>query len=231
MKFLPLAAKAGAIAAAFASTSLIAQDVDLTTDNGKVGYSMGANIGMNIMTQMPLEDIDLNALVMGISDAIGGDLQMSEEEMMASIQAFAAEQQAKMQLQVEAQAQAGLDFLTTNGERPEVTTTASGLQYEVLEEGAAGGTSPLASDTVSVHYHGTLIDGTVFDSSVQRGTPAEFVLNQVISGWTEGVQLMSEGDKYRFYIPPELAYGASGAGQVIGPNTTLIFDVELLEVK
>jgi len=109
--------------------------------------------------------------------------------------------------------------------------TASGLQYEVLEEGEAGADSPRASDTVTVHYHGTLIDGTVFDSSVERNEPATFGLNQVISGWTEGVQLMKVGDKYRFYIPPELAYGEAGAGGIIGPNATLIFDVELLEIQ
>lgn len=120
----------------------------------------------------------------------------------------------------------GEEFLETNKKRPEVVTTASGLQYEVLVEG--NGPKPKASDTVKCHYHGTLLNGTVFDSSVQRGQPASFPLNMVIKGWTEGVQLMSVGSKYRFFLHPSLAYGERGAGASIGPNSTLIFDVELL---
>jgi FKBP-type peptidyl-prolyl cis-trans isomerase len=122
----------------------------------------------------------------------------------------------------------GKAFLMENGKRPEVTTTASGLQYEVLTPGS--GTSPKATDTVLVHYEGTLIDGTIFDSSYQRREPIDFPLNQVISGWTEGVQLMPEGSKFRFAIPSELAYGKRGAGPDIGPDETLIFEVELLKV-
>jgi FKBP-type peptidyl-prolyl cis-trans isomerase len=122
----------------------------------------------------------------------------------------------------------GKAFLQENGRRPGVTTTASGLQYEVVAPGA--GKSPRATDTVLVHYEGTLIDGTVFDSSYQRREPIDFPLNQVISGWTEGVQLMQEGAKFRFYIPSELAYGKRGAGPDIGPDEALIFDVELLQV-
>lgn len=231
MKSLSLAVNAGILAAALSGGSLMAQEVDLESESGKLGYSMGANIGMNIASQMPLEEMDVDALIQGISDAMAGELQMSEADMMVAIQAFATAQQARMQEQVQAAAQAGRDFLVDNGARPEVTTTASGLQYEMLEEGAAGGAMPSASDTVTVHYHGTLIDGTVFDSSVQRDEPASFPLNGVISGWTEGLQLMKVGDKFRFFIPPELAYGANGAGQLIGPNATLIFDVELLDVQ
>lgn len=125
--------------------------------------------------------------------------------------------------------QAGEDFLAENAKRPEVTATASGLQYEVLTEG--NGPKPKATSTVTCHYHGTLINGTVFDSSVQRGQPASFPLNMVIKGWTEALQLMSTGSKYRLFLHPTLAYGERSAGAHIQPNSTLIFDVELLSIK
>jgi FKBP-type peptidyl-prolyl cis-trans isomerase FklB len=124
---------------------------------------------------------------------------------------------------------AGQDFLEANKQKPGVTTLPSGLQYEVLTEGT--GIKPLASNKVTCHYHGTLIDGTVFDSSVKRGQPATFPLNMVIKGWTEGLQLMGVGSKWRFFIPPQLAYGERQTGSDIGPNSTLIFDVELLGVN
>ena len=123
----------------------------------------------------------------------------------------------------------GSDFLARNAERPEVITTGSGLQYEVLVSG--GGASPDPTDLVTVHYTGTLIDGTVFDSSVQRGEPAEFPANRLITGWVEALQLMQVGDKWKLYIPPELAYGERGAGNVIGPGATLVFEIELLGVR
>jgi len=229
MKFLPLAVRYSALTAIFLGSFVMAQDLE--SDEGKAGYSIGVNIGMNLVSQMPMDDLDADALVAGVRDALNGELQMSEAEIMAAIQAFSTAQQERMNAEVEAAAQAGRDFLVNNGQRPEVTTTASGLQYEVLSQGAAGAPMPQASDTVTVHYHGTLIDGTVFDSSVERGDPASFPLNGVIAGWTEGVQLMKVGDKFRFFIPPELAYGPNGAGQLIGPNMTLVFDVELLEVQ
>ncbi|MEJ7828958.1 MAG: FKBP-type peptidyl-prolyl cis-trans isomerase [Segetibacter sp.] len=125
--------------------------------------------------------------------------------------------------------QAGEDFLAENAKRPEVTTTASGLQYEVLTEG--NGPKPQATNTVTCHYHGTLTNGTVFDSSVQRGQPASFPLNGVIKGWTEALQLMSVGSKYRLFLHPSLAYGERSAGAHIQPNSTLIFDVELLGIR
>jgi FKBP-type peptidyl-prolyl cis-trans isomerase len=219
------------LSASFMAGNLLAQDLDLTSEEGKAGYSIGVNIGMNLVNQMPMEDLNMASLIQGVSDALNGQLQMSEEEIMNAIQAFSLAQQEKFDAAQAEAAQAGVRFLEDNGQRPEVRITDSGLQYEVLEEGEAGADSPRASDTVTVHYHGTLIDGTVFDSSVERNEPATFGLNQVISGWTEGVQLMKVGDKYRFYIPPELAYGEAGAGGIIGPNATLIFDVELLEIQ
>ncbi|TAK60622.1 MAG: FKBP-type peptidyl-prolyl cis-trans isomerase [Methylobacter sp.] len=125
---------------------------------------------------------------------------------------------------------AGVAFLAENAKKPNIVTTASGLQYEVLTPGT-GATSPSATDNVTVHYKGTTIDGKEFDSSYSRGEPATFPLNRVIAGWTEGVQLMKEGAKYRFFIPSELAYGEQGAGRAIGPNAALIFDVELIKIQ
>ena len=231
MRLSKLAATAIMFSASVMAGNLLAQDLDLTSEEGKAGYSIGVNIGMNLVNQMPMEDLNMASLIQGVSDALNGQLQMSEEEIMNAIQAFSLAQQEKFDAAQAEVVQAGVRFLEDNGQRPEVMITASGLQYEVLEEGEAGADSPRASDTVTVHYHGTLIDGTVFDSSVERNQPATFGLNQVISGWTEGVQLMKVGDKYRFYIPPELAYGETGAGGIIGPNATLIFDVELLEIQ
>jgi FKBP-type peptidyl-prolyl cis-trans isomerase FkpA len=125
---------------------------------------------------------------------------------------------------------AGAAFLAENAKKPNIVTTASGLQYEVLKPGS-GKVSPSATSNVTVHYKGTTLDGKEFDSSYSRGEPATFPLNRVIPGWTEGVQLMTEGAKYRFYIPPKLAYGEQGAGRAIGPNATLIFDVELIRIQ
>ena len=125
---------------------------------------------------------------------------------------------------------AGIAFLADNAKKPDIVTTATGLQYQVLTPGT-GTTSPSATDNVTVHYKGTTIDGEEFDSSYSRGEPATFPLNRVIAGWTEGVQLMKEGAKYRFYIPSELAYGEQGAGRAIGPNAALIFDVELIKIQ
>jgi FKBP-type peptidyl-prolyl cis-trans isomerase len=125
---------------------------------------------------------------------------------------------------------AGVTFLAENAKKANIVTTASGLQYEVLTKGA-GTASPSATDTVTVHYKGTTLDGTEFDSSYSRGAPASFPLNRVIAGWTEGVQLMKVGDKFRFYIPSDLAYGSEGAGRDIGPNATLIFEVELIKIQ
>ncbi len=152
-----------------------------------------------------------------------------KQDAQKEIAAAQAEANVAILSPAERNLQIGQEFLEENGKRPEVTTTPSGLQYEVLEEGT--GPKPTADQSVTVHYTGKLIDGTVFDSSVQRGEPITFSLRQVIRGWTEGLQLMPRGSKYRLFIPANLAYGERGAGSDIGPNETLIFDVELLDIE
>lgn len=210
----------------------LAHAQDLATPQQKQGYSVGANIGGGLVVQGVSQDLDLEALVQGIRDAFaGGTMKMTPDEMRASIEGLQAQLQAKQQALVEEQAQASRDFLAKNATAAGVKTTDSGLQYMVVTEGSdASAAKPKATDTVTVHYHGTLTDGSVFDSSVERGQPATFPLNGVIAGWTEGLQLMKVGDKYRFFIPAELGYGENGAGP-IPPNATLIFDVELLGIE
>lgn len=212
------------------SVPLLAGAQELDTPEQQAGYGIGVNIGSNLSSQGVAEDIDIAALLMGIEDAVSGELKMEEQAISAALQAFTAQQEAKAMAELEAQAEAGRAFMAENANRDGVVTTESGLQYEVLTEGE-GGASPVASDSVNVHYHGTLVDGTVFDSSIDRGQPVSFPLGNVIPGWTEGLQLMSVGDKYRFFVPAELAYGANGAPPIIGPNATLIFDVELLGIE
>lgn len=169
----------------------------------------------------------------GVKDALAGATPaLTDEEIQAAMQALQQEvmvkQQEKQKMLGEKNQKEGEDFLAKNKARPGVVTTPSGLQYEVLAPGA--GESPKATDKVTVHYKGTLIDGTPFDSSYDRGEPATFVLNQVIAGWTEGVGLMKPGAKYKLYIPPALGYGDRGAGPTIGPNSVLVFEVELISV-
>jgi FKBP-type peptidyl-prolyl cis-trans isomerase FklB len=214
------------------SMSVLAQG-ELTTPEQKAGYAIGVNIGSNLVAQGLAADLDVAAIVAGLQESVaGGELKMTQPDMEAAIQAFSTLQQEKMNAQLAAQAQAGVDFLKQNGSKPGVMTTASGLQYMVTSEAAdASAAMPKETDTVSVHYTGTLIDGTVFDSSVERNEPATFPLNGVIPGWTEGLQLMKVGSKYRFFIPSALAYGEQGAPPVIPPNSTLIFDVELLSIE
>ena len=198
---------------------------NLKTDMEKVSYSLGVNIATGLKQQG--WELDAKTLATAISDVINGnELAISEQEANTILQSY---QQKLRNKTLEANSEAGKAFLDENAKREEVTTTASGLQYEVLEEGE--GDSPKATDEVEVHYHGTLIDGSVFDSSVERGQPANFAVNKVIAGWTEALQLMKPGAKYKLFIPSNLAYGERGAGQMIGPNSTLIFEVELISVK
>ena len=191
----------------------------------KISYALGLGIGQQLKS-MNVENFSLEDFMVSIADVMtGSETKMSAREAQALLNDY-FEQKAKRDAQ-DTIAQ-GAEFLKSNGLREGVVTTKSGLQYEVLQEGT--GRSPKATDKVRCHYEGRLLNGEVFDSSYKRGEPADFGLNQVITGWTEGVQLMKEGAKYRFYIPYLLAYGERGAGSSIPPYSTLVFDVELIKV-
>ena len=231
VRSLKLAGMLFSVSTLFGSAVLQAQEASLETLEERAGYTLGINVGSGLKSQGFADHINVDRLMTGIRDALADDPQLSDDEMMAVIQEFTMQQQERQQAEQAVHAEEQKQFLVDNAERDGVVTTESGLQYLVLEEGEAGAASPGATDTVNVHYHGTLTDGTVFDSSVDRGSPMDLQLNRVIAGWTEGIQLMQVGDRYRFFIPAELGYGGSGAGQLIGPNTTLIFDVELLGIK
>ena len=198
----------------------------------KVSYALGIGIGRQL-SQMGAADLNIDDFAQAIKDVIAGDLKLGDVEAQQIVQEFFAKQEEKQKAEAaekgKAAKQDGEKFLAENGKKEGVITTASGLQYQVLHEG--NGQSPKATDTVECHYEGTLIDGTKFDSSYDRGQTATFPLNQVIAGWTEGLQLMKEGGKYRFFIPYELGYGERGAGASIPPFSTLVFDVELVSVK
>jgi FKBP-type peptidyl-prolyl cis-trans isomerase FklB len=203
----------------------------LKTEKEKVSYIIGVNIGRNLKTQSV--DVDPDMISKGMKDvASGGKLLMTDEEMKATMTAFQKEMMKKREEELEKvggkNEAEGEAFLAANKKKPGVVTLPSGLQYKVITEGK--GKSPKATDTVTVNYKGTLIDGTEFDSSYKRGEPASFPVNGVIKGWTEALQLMKEGAKWELFVPPDLAYGEKGAGNVIGPNATLIFEVELLSV-
>lgn len=198
----------------------------------KLSYALGMSMGHNFKGTgiKTLNSADFAAGVASVYDGVKPEMTFDEAKRIVN-EYFAkleAEMQAEATKQGEVNRKNGEAFLTENAKRDGIKVTESGLQYEVLESGK--GDSPKASDNVEVHYTGKLIDGTVFDSSVERGVPASFGVTQVIPGWVEALQLMHEGDKWRLYIPSDLAYGPNGAGGVIGPNMTLIFDVELLRV-
>ncbi|MEG1544212.1 MAG: FKBP-type peptidyl-prolyl cis-trans isomerase [Tannerellaceae bacterium] len=190
-----------------------------------IGVSTGANFKENLKT-LPGGEANTEALIAGFAQAIKGDsTQMTPQAAQAFLQTYFVEASAK---EANKAKEAGEKFLAENKTKEGVITTESGLQYKVEKEGT--GVKPTAEDKVKVHYTGTLLDGTKFDSSVDRGEPAEFGVGQVIKGWTEGLQIMPVGSKYTFWIPAELAYGERGAGQDIKPNSTLKFEVELLEI-
>jgi FKBP-type peptidyl-prolyl cis-trans isomerase FklB len=198
----------------------------------KVSYALGLGIGSQLKG-MGAESLNIDDFAQAIKDSIAGKEQIKAAEAQQIVQEFFVEQEKKQRAaaaekgkQMKAE---GEKYLAENAKKEGVVTTASGLQYMVLKEGT--GKSPKAADSVMCHYEGFLTDGTVFDSSVQRGTPATFPLGGVIKGWTEGLQLMKEGGKTRFFIPYNLAYGEAGASGSIPPYATLIFDVELIEVK
>jgi len=196
----------------------------------RAGYIIGLNLGRSLKSQ----EIPVTAdnIVRGLRDGMAGTSALTEEEINAAMQTFqqelVAKQQEKTKIEGEKNQKAGEAFMTANKAKPGVKTTASGLQYEVVTEGT--GPVPKPSDQVTVHYKGTLVDGTPFDSSYDRGEPATFGVDQVIPGWTEALQLMKAGSKYKLYIPAALAYGDRGAGNVIGPNAPLVFEVELLSI-
>jgi FKBP-type peptidyl-prolyl cis-trans isomerase FkpA len=200
----------------------IREDVKTSEESARLGYAVGMVIGPDLKGL----ELDYTAVAEGLKAALAeGEAKMTPDEAMTLVEAAL---ESVMDKQSETNRQKEAEFLERNGRRAEIQTTASGLQYEVLAEGA--GEKPAAADTVRVNYTGALIDGTVFDSSIERGEPEEIPLEMVISGWTEGIQLMGVGGKYRFYIPSDLAYGKMGAGQIIPPYSTLIFDVELVEI-
>lgn len=209
-----------------------AMPAELDTETKRFSYVVGMDVGRSLENLGA--DIELEVVLEAIRDVVeGGDVKLNESQAEEIKQAFFQQRQEQAAAEARERAQEnrarGESFLAENAQREEISTTESGLQYEVIEEGT--GPRPDATDRVTVHYTGTLIDGTVFDSSRERGQPASFSLNQVIPGWTEGLQLMSEGAQYKFYIPADLAYGDRGAGDVIEPGSTLIFDVKLQQVE
>jgi len=208
-----------------------AAEVELKTTEDRANYAVGFSVGTNMKRDgIPVRS---QALARGVEDAAAGknELMTQEEREMAlgELQVLAEKNMREQaRLKGEKAVGEGKEFLAANTRKEGVKTTASGLQYKVIKEGKGG--APKATDTVTVQYRGTLLDGTEFDSSFKRGQPATFKLNQVIKGWTEGLQLMKPGGRFVFYIPADLAYGAQGAGEAVPPNSMLIFEVELLSV-
>ncbi len=204
-------------------------EVELNTDEQKVSYGFGLQFGQQLRNN-GFDGLDLAAVMAGVQHWYNEEqAALTDDEINPSYQVIQQRQQDKA-AELAGQQQVLADqFMMANAKRDEVIVTDSGLQYEVLEAGA--GATPTANSTVVTHYHGTFVDGRVFDSSVARGEPAEFGVTQVIAGWTEALQLMSVGDKWRIACPPELAYGEKGAGDAIPPNTYLVFEIQLLDIK
>jgi len=227
-----LALGASILLAHAADKPAAADKLDLKDAKARVSYSIGADIGANFKRQNL--EVDPKAVAAGLADAYAGKTQLTDAEMkevmMQFRQQFMEKAQAQAKVDGEKNIKSGETFLADNAKKEGVKTTASGLQYKVLKAGK--GKTPKATDKVKVHYHGTLANGEVFDSSVERGEPVTFGVTEVIGGWTEALQLMQEGDKWQLVIPSKLAYGERGApGGKIGPNAVLVFDVELLEVQ
>lgn len=199
-----------------------------TTTPDIVSYGLGRQVGDQFSAD-PFDGINAEAIAAGVIDALGGKPSpISQETFTKAFQEINDIMQVKAAEKAQKAAEAGEAFLAENAKKESVVVTESGLQYEILTEGS--GEKPGAESVVSTHYHGTLVDGTVFDSSVERGQPAQFPVNRVIAGWTEALQMMPTGSKWRLYIPHELAYGAQGSGGKIAPYSALVFDVELLEI-
>ena len=207
----------------FAATSAAA-DIDLNNAEQNVSYSLGTLVAGQLANDF--DNLDLEAFVEGFNAAyLGQKTLVNEKDAVAAVQDYQRKIAAS---KFEGALTNSEAYLAENAKNDGVQVTPSGLQYQILTE--AEGDKPAATDTVTVHYHGTTMDGRVFDSSVERGEPTQFPLNGVIAGWTEGVQLMSVGSKFKFFIHPDLAYGTQGAGQMIGPNDALIFEVELIKI-
>jgi len=214
------------------SSSFADEKIELKDQKDKESYSLGYQFGQSLKLQGV--EINLDVYTSGIKDALGGkESQMTSEEIRSTItslqQRLMAAQQKVLKEQAAKKLSESKAFLTENGKKEGIKTLPSGLQYKVLSEGS--GKTPKPEDTVTVHYKGNLIDGAEFDSSYKRGQPATFQVKGVIKGWNEVLQLMKEGSKWQLFIPPELAYGERGAGSTIPPNSTLIFEVELLTIK
>jgi|SRR5690606_28901994 len=201
---------------------------DFSSIEGRVSYGIGRQMGQQLASN-PFDGMNPNAVAQGILDALANTANpFTDEQMQEAFAEINSRMQEKQAVEAQSLAKVGEEFLAENAKKAGVVTTASGLQYEVITQGT--GATPTASSRVKTHYHGTLIDGTVFDSSVDRGTPIDFPVNGVIAGWTEALQLMPVGSKYRLYIPYQLAYGERGAGAAIKPYSALIFDVELIDI-
>ena len=221
---------AGACALAFLATTTSAATAPVMDDAARQSYALGYRLGRDLAGT----EIRNEALIEGLTDGrSGADAKLAPEQMQAALasleQSINARRAKEQAAAAETAAAAGTAYLADNAQREGVTTTASGLQYKVIKPGT--GRSPTVSDSVTVHYRGTLVDGKQFDSSYDRGEPATFPVNGVIAGWTEALQLMKEGDKWKLTIPPQLAYGERGAGKLIPPNSTLVFEVELIKVN
>ena len=208
-----------------ACKSKTTKEIVLNNELDSVSYSLGVNIGENMQSQF--EDINIDNFLIGMKEVINEktDPKINGEQALMIIQNYFAKKQSAIS---ESKIEEGKKFLEENSKKEGVITLVSGLQYEIINEGS--GPKPKLEDNVTTHYHGTLLDGTVFDSSVDRGEPASFPVGGVIKGWTEALQLMSVGSKWKLYVPYNLAYGERGAGQQIGPYTTLIFEVELISI-
>ncbi len=223
----------GLLAIGFLASQAVAQEPGAPkTQKDKISYSIGVQIGKGFKEQAI--DIDVDTLIKGIKDSsAGGKLLMAEDDMRATMMAFETEMRQKHTQAVrtagEENKKTGDAFLAENKTKKGVTTTPSGLQYEVITAGT--GKKPTDTDTVECNYRGTLINGKEFDSSYKRGEPAKFPVSRVIPGWTEALKLMPVGSKWKLYVPPNLGYGPAGAGPDIPPNSTLIFEVELLGIK
>ncbi|TBU72181.1 peptidylprolyl isomerase [Pseudomonas daroniae] len=229
MKQHRLAAAIALVGLVLAGCDSQTSEVKLESPAQKASYGIGLNMGKSL-AQEGMDDLDPNAVAQGIEDAIGKKEQrLKDEELIEAFAFLQKRAEERMTAMNEEAAQAGKKFLEENGKRDGVTTTESGLQYEVVKK--ADGPQPSADDVVTVHYEGKLTDGTVFDSSVERGTPIDLPVGGVIPGWVEGLQLMHVGEKYKLYIPSELAYGAQSPSPAIPANSVLVFDLELIAIK